>query len=113
MEIHVEETLLTVHVDPYFLRLNFSNRLLEDDESSAKYDLGSGDLIVTLTKETKGEVFKDLDLLAKLLAPRPTVVTHQPIIEVIGKGDVSNEEADLVERTQSLTLDRQEILKGA
>jgi protein SHQ1 len=95
------------------LRLNFSNRILEDDESSAKYDLESGDLIVTLTKETKGEVFKDLDLLAKLLAPRPTGLTRHPIIEVIGKGDVSNEEADVAERTQSLTLDRKEILEGA
>ncbi|KIM80826.1 hypothetical protein PILCRDRAFT_822105 [Piloderma croceum F 1598] len=113
VEIHVDETLLTVHINPYFLRLNFSNRLLEDDESSAQYDPGSGYLIVTLTKETKGEEFKDLDLLAKLLAPRSTQIQHQPIIEVVGTENVSNDEDDLVERTRALALDRQEILEAA
>jgi protein SHQ1 len=112
VEIHVEETLLTVHINPYFLRLNFSNRLLEDDESSAKYDPGSGYLMVTLTKETKGEEFKDLDFLAKLLAPRSTQVQHRPIIEVVRTENVSNDEDDLVERTRALALDRQEILEG-
>ena len=112
MEIHVDETLLTVHINPYFLRLNFLNRLVEDDESSAEYDPGSGYLIVTLTKGTKGEEFKDLDLLVKLLAPRSTRVPHQPIIEVVRTEDVSNDEDDLVERTRALTLDRQEILEG-
>jgi len=113
VEIHVDETLLTVHVNPYFLRLNFSNRLLEDDESSAKYDPGSGYLTVTLTKEIKGEEFKDLDLLAKLLAPRSIKVSQQPIIEIVGTEAVSHEEHDLVERTQGLSLDRQEIVAAA
>jgi len=112
VEIHVDETLLTVHINPYFLRLNFSNRLLEDDSSSAKYDPGSGYLMVTLTKETKGEEFKDLDFLAKLLAPRSTQVQHRPIIEVVRTENVSNDEDDLVERTRALALDRQEILEG-
>jgi protein SHQ1 len=112
VEIHVDETLLTVHINPYFLRLNFSNRLLEDDESSAQYDPGSGYLIVTLTKETKGEEFKDLDLLTKLLAPRSTQIQHRPIIEVFRSENVSNDDDDLVERTQALALDRQEILQG-
>jgi protein SHQ1 len=112
VEIHVDETLLTVHVNPYFLRLNFSNRLVEDDECCAKYDPGSGYLTVNLTKETKGEVFKDLDLLAKLLAPRPTEVLHQPTIEVVSKGDVADDEAYLIQKTESLALDREEVLEG-
>jgi protein SHQ1 len=86
VEIHVDETLLTVHVNPYFLRLNFSGRLLEDDESSAHYDPASGYLTVTLTKVVKGEPFADLDLLAKLLAPRaPSPV--RPKIEIFGKDE--------------------------
>ena len=70
MEIHVDGTLFTVHINPYFLRLNFPHSVVEDDETSARYDPSSGYLAVTLTKETKGQVFEDLDLLAKLLAPR-------------------------------------------
>lgn len=95
-----------MHINPYFLRLNFSGRLLEDDESSAKYDPGSGYLTVTLTKEIVGYEFKDLDLLAKLLAPRPTDPLPHPIIEVVGADE------DLAQRTEALSLDRQEILQG-
>ena len=117
MEINVDETLLTVHINPYFLRLNFSGHILEDDASSARYDPGSGYLTVTLTKETPGEKFRDLDLLAKLLAPRPSAPTA-PAIEVLESSDADaqneTEEDDLAERTQGLSLDREreEILHG-
>jgi protein SHQ1 len=112
VEIHVDETFMTVHINPYFLRLNFSNRLLEDDESSANYDPGSGYLTVTLTKEKKGEYFKDLDLLAKLLSPRPKGA-HQPTIEVVGSEDISNDDENyLVEKTQGLSLGQKEIARG-
>ncbi|KAG8998689.1 hypothetical protein FRB94_004655 [Tulasnella sp. JGI-2019a] len=69
VEIHVEGSLFSIHINPYFLRLHLPGNVLEDDESSAKYDPGSGYLIVTLTKEHKGEDFRDLDMLAKLLVP--------------------------------------------
>lgn len=110
MEIHVDETLVSVHINPYFLRLNFSYPLLEDDASSAKYDPSSGYLTVTLTKENKGQEFKDLDLLAKLLAPRPSA--PQPLIEVLPDPTTVSEEDDLVAKTNALSLDRQEILQG-
>ncbi|KAG5354197.1 hypothetical protein C0989_003710 [Termitomyces sp. Mn162] len=98
------------------LKLNFTYPVLEDDASSAKYDPSSGYLTVTLTKEVPGQIFDDLDLLAKLLAPRPTA--PQPAIEVIStsnplEGD--NEEIDLVSKTEALSLEREreEILKAA
>jgi protein SHQ1 len=99
------------------LRLNFSNPLLENDASSAKYDPSSGHLTVTLSKENKGQEFKDLDLLAKLLAPRPSA--PQPLIEVLpdtteiheGTTEISEEDG-LVARTNALSLDREEILQG-
>lgn len=69
MDIHVDGEQLTLHVKPYFLRLTFSHRLVEDDESSARYDPSSGYLTIVLTKEVPGEHFKDLDLLARLLTP--------------------------------------------
>ena len=99
--------MFTIHVNPYFLRLNFSKSVLEDDDSSANYDPTSGYLTVTLTKETKGEVFEDLDLLAKLLAPRPRVHEHTPLIEVL-----HSESDDLASKTQSLSLNHSEMLEG-
>lgn len=106
-EINVDETMFTVHVNPYFLRLNFSKALVEDDDSSANYDPTSGYLTVTLTKQTKGEVFEDLDLLAKLLAPRPSVHEPSPSIEMLHP-----ESDDLISKTQSLSLN-DEILEAS
>ena len=89
----MDETLFTVHINPYFLRLNFSHPLLEDDASSAVYDPSTGYLTVTLTKEVPGQDFKDLDLLAKLLAPRPpSDAPPQPVIEVLDSEDAEGEE---------------------
>ena len=99
--------MFTIHVNPYFLRLNFSKPLVEDDDSSANYDPTSGYLTVTLTKETKGEVFEDLDLLAKLLAHQPRAQGSSPLIEVL-----HSESDDLVSKTESLSLDHREILEG-
>ncbi|KAJ7606617.1 SHQ1 protein-domain-containing protein [Roridomyces roridus] len=110
VEIHVDDTLLTIHINPYFLRLNFSHPLLEDDESSAQYDPSSGYMTVTLTKETKGQEFADLDLLAKLLAPRPS--KEAPSIEVIGE-QYEDEADELVARTNALSLEQEEILIAA
>ena len=108
----MDETLFSVHISPYFLRLNFSHPLVEDDASSAVYDPSTGYLTVTLTKEVPGQDFKDLDLLAKLLAPRPA--PSRPVIEVLDSQDVADDDEanELVERTQELTLEQEEILKG-
>ncbi|KAH9854021.1 SHQ1-domain-containing protein [Lenzites betulinus] len=116
VEINVDETLLSVHINPYFLRLNFSHALTEDDASSAVYDPSTGYLTVTLTKEVPGQEFKDLDLLAKLLAPRPSqAVPAQPVIEVVDSQDAAVDDVDeeLAARAQGLSLERQEILEAA
>ncbi|KAJ7457260.1 SHQ1 protein-domain-containing protein [Mycena galericulata] len=110
VEIHVEDTLFTVHINPYFLRLNFSHPIVEDEESTANYDPSSGYLTVILTKEAKGQEFTDLDLLAKLLAPRPS--QQAPLIEVIGQEDADEADA-LVARTNALSLEHEEILHAA
>ena len=110
----MDDTVLTVHINPYFLRLNFSHALLEDDASSAQYDPGTGNLTVTLTKAVKGQRFDDLDLLAKLLAPRPSR-SQGPLIEVLdSKTEAETEEEALVDATERLSLsrERQEILEG-
>ncbi|PPQ77600.1 hypothetical protein CVT25_011392 [Psilocybe cyanescens] len=110
VEINVDDTLVTIHVNPYFLRLNFSKPVLEDDSSSAQYDPSSGNLTITLTKENKGENFDDLDLLAKLLAPRKTV-QETPSIEVLSSESFPEDE--LVSRTEALSIDNDEFLKAS
>lgn len=99
-----------MHINPYFLRLNFTNGLVEDDASSAVYDPSTGYLTVVLTKEVPGQEFRDLDLLAKLLAPRPS--KQGPLIEVMSTDGSVDAEEELVAKTQNLSLDRQEILQG-
>ncbi|KAF9476317.1 SHQ1-domain-containing protein [Pholiota conissans] len=110
VEINVDETLVTVHVNPYFLRLNFSKPLLDDEESSANYDPSSATLTITLTKENKGEVFEDLDLLAKLLAPRKTPVISSPSIEVISTQGTAEE--DLVAQAEALSIKDDELAEA-
>ncbi|KAJ3717624.1 SHQ1 protein-domain-containing protein [Lentinula guzmanii] len=111
VEINVDGNLFSLHINPYFLRLNFTNSLIEDDASSAQYDPSTGYLNVKLTKEIKGQEFKDLDLLAKLLAPRPTV--HEPMIEVISSESTAEDPDQLVTETQNLSLHEHEILEAA
>lgn len=125
MEINVDGTLFSVHINPYFLRLHLPSNVIEDDDSSAKYDPGTGYLIVTLTKETKGEDFPDLDLLAKLLVPPGTVDKERehgmgrkddgPLIEVLdetgsGSGELEDgkgmEVEALAEETGKMTLNK-------
>ncbi|OCH95608.1 SHQ1-domain-containing protein [Obba rivulosa] len=114
VEIHIDGTLFTLHINPYFLRLNFSHNVVEDDSSSAAYDASTGYLTVTLSKEVKGQEFKDLDLLAKLLAPRPTPQKTAPVIEVLDSVDATGtDEDELVNKTQNLTLEQREILEAA
>lgn len=48
--------------------------MAEDDESSAKYDLASGILSISLSKVNVGEEFPDLDLTNRLLARTGEIV---------------------------------------
>ncbi|KAK0210604.1 SHQ1 protein-domain-containing protein [Desarmillaria ectypa] len=108
VELNVDDTLFTLHINPYFLRLNFSHALLEDDQSSATYDGGTGYLTIVLTKQTRGQEFRDLDLLAKLLAPRPT--SNEVKIEVLESSPEDNN--DLVAKTQALSIEP-DVLEAA
>ena len=84
--------------------------MLEDDESSASYDPSIGSLTVTLTKANKGQFFDDLDLLAKLLAPRRSMQDPSPSIEVLSAEN--RLEDDLVTKTEALSLERGEFAEG-
>ena len=66
-----------------------------------------------MTKAVRGQNFEDLDLLAKLLAPRKSErTTETPLIEVLDTQEAISEEDELAARTEGLSLADQEILEG-
>ncbi|ORX94063.1 SHQ1-domain-containing protein [Basidiobolus meristosporus CBS 931.73] len=87
VDFHVAGREFRFYVHPYFLRLNFPGALVEDERSTAAYDISSGDITVKIPKETPGEEFPDLDLLTKLIANNKPGTTEEPqkkgLIEVI------------------------------
>ncbi|KAI6022711.1 SHQ1 protein-domain-containing protein [Pisolithus marmoratus] len=106
VEINVDDTVLIAHINPYFLRLNFPYAVVEDDKSSAQYDPSSGYLTITLTKSVKGQHFPDLDLLAKLLAPRLPRPRTGPSIEVLdSRHALTDAITDISNCTDALSLD--------
>ena len=110
IEIHVDDTLLSLHVAPYFLRLNFPASVVEDEHSSAVYDPASGYLTLTLTKLNRGENFSDLDLLGKLLAPSAETQStpRKATIEVLSSQDTSGS----TDGSDPGDTERKEILNG-
>ncbi|KAI0035979.1 SHQ1-domain-containing protein [Vararia minispora EC-137] len=108
IEIHVDDTLLSVHIAPYFLRLNFPGNVVEDDASSAVYDPTTGYLTITLNKVVPGLEFPDLDLLAKLLAPRrlENSAPRGPLVEILSSEEIpETAEEEIVTKTEGLSLD--------
>ena len=70
-------------------------------------------MTVHLTKAVRGQNFEDLDLLAKLLAPRKSErTTETPLIEVLDTQEAISEDDELAARTEGLSLADQEILEG-
>ena len=105
--------MLTVHINPYFLRLHFSHAVVEDDDSTALYDPSTGYLSITLTKAVKGQKFADLDLLAKLLAPRSSQLPPAPSVEVLESSRGEDGVSELSQKASQLTLDEKDVfLKG-
>ncbi|KAJ1986443.1 hypothetical protein H4R33_003352 [Dimargaris cristalligena] len=88
IDIHIQDFQLRFFAKPYFLRLTFPGQVVEDDQSTAKYDIAQGELVLRVSKAEPGEHFPDLDLLSKLLATtteRKTQLSHGPLIEVVGE----------------------------
>ncbi|KAJ2704323.1 hypothetical protein H4R19_005250, partial [Coemansia spiralis] len=97
VEFDVDDDQFKFFASPYYLRLTFPGRVTEDDGSSASFDAATGDISVTLSKQTPGETFANLDLLSSLLATRQereaadsasaAALPRRPVIEEIGAAD--------------------------
>jgi hypothetical protein len=62
-------------------RLTLPGQVIEDDESSAKYDIASGILSISLSKVNPGENFPDLDLTNRLLARTGEIVDDKKTVK--------------------------------
>ena len=61
-------------------RLIFPRRLQEEGNESAKYNIESGELVVSIPKLNEKEFFPDLEMLTTLLKKRETVKEKEPLI---------------------------------
>ncbi|KAJ2449491.1 hypothetical protein GGF42_004758 [Coemansia sp. RSA 2424] len=95
LEFDVDEYQFKFYASPYYLRLTFPGKVVEDESSTASLDASTGQISVTLAKQTPGESFENLDLLSSLLATKrerdlgaATVADRQarPLIEDIAGG---------------------------
>lgn len=60
-----------------------------------------------------GQQFEDLDLLARLLAPRRSEAAERgPLIEVLDSAQETSPDDELAARTAELSLEEQELLEG-
>ncbi|KAJ2745515.1 hypothetical protein GGI20_002119 [Coemansia sp. BCRC 34301] len=70
LEFDVDEYQFKFYASPYYLRLTFPGKVVEGESSTASLDASTGQILVTLSKQTPGESFENLDLLSSLLATK-------------------------------------------
>ncbi|KAJ1842007.1 hypothetical protein LPJ73_005934, partial [Coemansia sp. RSA 2703] len=78
VEFDVDEDQFKFYASPYYLRLTFPGKVVEDETSSASFDAAAGDISVSLAKQVHGENFENLDLLTSLLATRREKLADNP-----------------------------------
>ena len=85
VEMWLEGSEFSFYCKPYHLRLYFSGQIVEDGTESAQYDVDSGVFTIRIPKESKGEMFDNLDMLTRLITPTSNKkpVRAAAIIEVL------------------------------
>ncbi|CAG5135924.1 unnamed protein product [Candidula unifasciata] len=85
-ECYIQDDEFYFYSQPYYLRLHLPGQIVENELSTSKYDVDTGQLTVRVAKETKGETFEGLDMLTKLLTPKAHACRNREI-EVLGNSD--------------------------
>lgn len=67
VHFEVSDNVFVFSLVPYYLRLRFPAQLIEDEKMSSNYDLEKSVVRCRISKLNKGEFFKDLGMLSKLL----------------------------------------------
>ncbi|KAL1510099.1 hypothetical protein AB1Y20_006431 [Prymnesium parvum] len=88
-EFYVLEHEFKFYLKPYFLRLTFRHRLVEDGRERSEYDFSTSVLTVWLPKEIHGQHFDDLHMLSELLKKPARGPGRPPLIEEVGQQSAS------------------------
>lgn len=87
LEMVADGELFIFSLHPYYLRLRFPRRIVDDERAQASFDSKEGFVNIKLPKENRGEFFPDLDLTQKLLARKSEPEQKKPLIQEL---DVDN-----------------------
>lgn len=115
LEMVVDNDLFIFSLPPYYLRLRLPGLLVDDERASAVYDLKNGHVNIKIPKETMGQDFPDLDLVAKLLARKDVAEVKKPLIEEIGESksdEVQNEFAEAEAHDWEIRQEPENLLTG-
>lgn len=84
-EVYVEKKSFYFYLKPYYLKLQFSEDLVEGDEGveSSVYDHNTYVVTFKIKKANRGEHFKDLDIISKLFEKKPKRSKAKPVITVL------------------------------
>jgi protein SHQ1 len=63
--------------------LTLPGKVVETDDSSAKYVSDDSNFVITLDKVTPGQHFPNLDMISTLLKPKENKKVMKPLIEVM------------------------------
>lgn len=97
-ELNVQGNRLLFSLPPYFLDLHLPGQLADEGVRSAVYDHNDSHLTVKVAKLSKGEHFKDLDLMTALMRPSKSPVPKLgPKIEVIAETTAVDELSQAME----------------
>lgn len=81
LEFEVVDERFVFSLQPYYLRLTFPGKLVEDERMESSYDLATSTIKCRVAKATPGQEFEDLDMLTKLLAKKTSI--EKPLIEEV------------------------------
>ncbi|XP_012561204.2 protein SHQ1 homolog isoform X1 [Hydra vulgaris] len=101
VEIYIDEYDFKFYVKPYFLRLTFPCKVVENGKENASYDIHKGVFTINIPKLQSGEFFPNLEMLTLLLANKKKQ-TNKPLVEVLAdensnnnqNGDVNDNDVD-------------------
>lgn len=89
-----DDSVLHFSSSPYLLILNFSPHCFAEqaDEACAKYEIATKELVLHLKKAKEGDIWENLHLLGKLVAPKegPTAVTDAPWLQKVVSSTENN-----------------------
>lgn len=101
MDFYIDGTNFKFYMRPYFLQLCFPARLVENGAEKAVYNRETNGLDVFLPKETKGQVFPNLDLPTTL---RPVRTAKSQLIEVLSSENGTSGDGFCVANGRKLRL---------